>query len=149
MPTFRHTLLTTSPAEMDVITAAIGDDTNQARSENDVGKAVVKGDAQNYVLAPADAEIEGFIDSVRGDTVNEGYSIGGIQRRKRVYAEIGPGQGGTPMAVNDFVVADTQVPFGTKGIAQVKTGNPTKYLWQVLYIEGTGVSGDRVLLERQ
>lgn len=149
MPAFKHTMLTTTPAEMDIISAAIGDDTNQARSELDYGKAVVKGDAQNFVLAPAGAEIEGFIDSVRGDTVNEGYSFGGIQRRKRIIAEVGANQGVTPMAVNDFVVADTQVAFGTKGYAKVKTGAPTKFLWQVLAIEGTGVAGDKVLLERQ
>lgn len=149
MPAFKHTMLTTTPAEMDIISAAIGDDTNQARSDYDLGKAVVKGAAQNFVLAPADAEIEGFIDSVRGDTVNGGYSFGGIQRRKRIIAEVGPNQGATAMAVNDFVVADEQIAFGTKGVAQVKTGNPTKFLWQVLAIEGTGVTGDKVLLERQ
>lgn len=149
MPAFKYTMLTTTPAEMDIISAAIGDDTNQVRSELDYGKAVVRGTVHNYVLAPADAEIEGFIDSVEGYTVNEGYSFGGIQRRKRMVAEVGANQGATPMAVLDFVVADTQVPFGTKGYAKVKTGNPTKFLWQVLEVEGTGVAGDKVLLERQ
>lgn len=149
MPIFTHEQLTTTPAELDIIATAIGDDTNQARSETDRGKAVVKGDAQNYILAPADAEIEGFIDSVRGDTVNEGYSFGSVQRKKRMWAVVGPNQGATPMAANDFVLADTQVAFGAKGEAQVKTGNPTKYLWQALRVVGDGTPGSKVLLERQ
>lgn len=144
MPDFKHQLLTTSPAEMDVIGAAIGDDTNQARYENDLGKAVKKGAVQNYVLCADGDEIEGFIDSVRGDTVNEGYSFGGIQRAKRIWAEVGFGT----VAVNDLVVAAAQVAFGTKGVAKVKTGTPANYKWQAIRVEGSGAVGDRVLLER-
>lgn len=145
MPVFKHELLTTTPAEMDVISTAIGNDTNQARSDNDIGKAVAKGANQNYVLCADGDEIGGFIDSVRGDTVNGGFSFGGVQRRKRMWAEVGFGT----VAVNDFVVAAAQVPFGTKGVAQVKTGTPEVYKWQAIRVEGAGTVGSRVLLERE
>lgn len=145
MPVFKHELLTTSPAEMDVISVALGDNTNQARSDNDMGKAVKKGPLQNYVLCADGDEIGGFIDSVRGDTVNAGHSFGGVQRRKRIWAEVGSGT----VAVLDFVVAAAQVPFGTKGIAKVKTGTPEVYKWQAIRVEGNGTAGSRVLLERE
>lgn len=145
MPVFKHELLTTTPAEMDVISTAIGGNTNQARYDNDIGKAVARGDEQNYVLCADGAEIGGFIDTVRGDTVNGGYSFGGVQRRKRVWAEVGFGT----VAVNDFVVAAVQVPYGTKGTAQVKTGTPGTYKWQAIRVEGAGTVGSRVLLERE
>lgn len=144
MPAFVHELLTTSPAEMDVISSAIGNNTNQARSDNDIGKAVKKGADQNFVLCADGDEIEGFIDTVRGDTVNGGFSFGGVQRRKRIWAEVGAGT----VAPNDFVVAAPQVAFGTKGVAQVKTGTPATYKWQALRVVGAGTVGSRVLLER-
>lgn len=149
MTLHRFEALTTTPAELDIVAAAIGDNTNQARSGTDTGKAVKLGTAQNYVLCAADDEIEGFINTVRGDTVNEGYSFGGIQRGKRIWAEVGANQGATAMASGDYVVADTQIAFGTDGVAQVKTGNPTKHLWRCLRVEGAGEAGDRALLERQ
>lgn len=149
MNLFQFTPLTTNPAELDIVSAAIGDNTQQAGSDFDIGKAVKLGEEQNYVLCAANDEIEGFINTVSPQTVNDGYSFGGIQRRKRILAQVGANQGATAMAVRDFVVADAQVAFGTKGVAQVKTGSPTKYLWRVLRVEGDGTTGSAVLLERQ
>lgn len=149
MNLFQFTPLTTTPAELDITSAAIGDDTQQAGSEFDIGKAVKLGEDQNYILCVADDEIEGFINTVSPQTVNDGYSFGGIQRRKRIMAEVGANQGATAMAVGDFVVADAQIAFGTKGVAQVKTGTPTMYLWRVLRVDGDGTTGTPVLLERQ
>jgi hypothetical protein len=145
MPVFKHELLTTTPAEMDVISTPIGDNTNQAKYDFDIGKAVKKGPLQNYVLCADGDEIGGFIDSVRGDTVNGGHAFGGVQRRKRVWAEVGDGV----VAVNDFVVAAAQIPWGTKGTAQVKTGNPSVYKWQAIRVDGSGAVGSKVLLERE
>ncbi len=147
MSAFKHTVTTTAPAEMDVISSAIGDNTNQA-SNLDVGKAVKQGTEQNHVLCAADDEIAGFINSVTGTTVNQGFSFGGIQRKKRIIAQVGAGQTGA-LAVNSYVVADDQVAFGTQGLAQVKAGNPTKYLWQAIRVDGDGSTGSTVLLERQ
>lgn len=152
MTTFVYQKLTQSPEELDIISAAIGDNTDQAKSDTDLGKAVVMGNAQNYVLAGADAEIEGFIDTVRGDTVNEGFSFGGIQRKGRMYAVVGAGQSGS-LNLLDYVVADAQVALGTKPSTAhptaVKAGNPTKYLWRVIRIvSGAGATGSVVLLER-
>ena len=149
MTLHRFEALTTTPAELDIVATAIGDNTNQARSGIDTGKAVKLGADQNYVLCAADDEIEGFIHTVRGDTVNEGYSFGGVQRGKRIWAKVGDNQGATAMASGDYVVADAQVAFGTDGVAKVKTGNPTKHLWRCLRVEGAGEAGDNVLLERQ
>lgn len=149
MNLFQFTPLTTTPAELDITSAAIGDNTQQAGSDFDIGKAVKMGDDQNYVLCAASDEIEGFINTVSPQTVNDGFSFGGIQRRKRIMAQVGAGQGATAMAVLDYVVADDQVAFGTKGFAQVKTGTPTTYLWRVLRVDGAGAVGDMALLERQ
>lgn len=149
MNLFQFAPLTTTPAELDITSAAIGDDTQQASSDFDIGKAVKLGADQNYVLCVEGNEIEGFINTVSPQTVNDGYSFGGIQRRKRIMAEVGANQGATAMAVLDYVVADAQVAFGTKGIAQVKTGTPTKHLWRVLRVDGDGTTGTMVLLERQ
>ncbi len=149
MNLFQFTPLTTTPAELDITSAALGDNTQQAGSEFDIGKAVKLGDDQNYVLCDASDEIEGFINTVSPQTVNDGFSFGGIQRRKRIMAQVGANQGAIAMAVKDYVVADAQIAFGTKGVAQVKTGTPTTYLWRVLRVDGTGVVGDMVLLERQ
>ena len=149
MNLFQFAPLTTTPAELDIASAAIGDNTQQAGSEFDIGKAVKLGDEQNYVLCAANDEIEGFINTVSPQTVNDGFSFGGIQRRKRIMAQVGANQGGTAMAVGDFVVADAQIAFGTKGVAQVKTGAPTMYLWRVLRVDGAGTTGNMVLLERQ
>ena len=149
MNLFQFAPLTTNPAELDITSAAIGDNTKQVGSEFDIGKAVKLGEDQNYVLCEANDEIEGFINAVSPQTVNDGFSFGGIQRRKRIMAQVGANQGGTAMAVGDFVVADAQIAFGTKGVAQVKTGTPTMYLWRVLRVDGAGAAGDMVLLERQ
>lgn len=165
MPSFTPTILTTSPAEMDVISACIGDNTNQAKSDFDLGKAVkLDSTAGTYVLCADGDDIEGFIDSVRGDTVNGGFSFGGIQRAKRVEAVVGANQSGS-MGVGDYVVADTQIAFGTLAKAQVKTGvawsqsgttpfavtesTPVKHMWRCIRVAATGAVGEVVLLERQ
>jgi len=152
MPDFNFQVLTQTPSELDVISSPIGDNTNQA-SDNDLGKAVKLGADQNYVLAANGDELEGVIDTVRGDTVNQGYSFGGIQRKGRIYATVGANQGATPMAVRDYVLADDQVAFGIKPSATyapvVKTGAPATHKWRCIRVIGDGTAGSTVLLERQ
>lgn len=149
MADFAFNLLTHSPSEKRVISTALGAAAGEGfRHKEDFGKAVKMGTASNHVLCGADDEIEGFIDSVRGDTVNDGFSFGGVSRGGRHEAKIGANQGVTPMAVLDLVVADVQAAAGTAGDAQVKTGVPTTHKWRVINIMGTGVTGDTVILER-
>jgi len=146
MTTFAFTELV--PTEK-VLSAALGPDANTKFADADVGKAVKMGTAQNYVAVAAGNDIEGFVTSIEPYTVNSGFSFGGVVVSGRVKAEVGANQGATPMAVGDYVVADTPVALGTAGKAKVKTGTPAKYFWRCIrIISGTGVAGDSVLLER-
>jgi hypothetical protein len=146
MTTFVFTELV--PTEK-VLSAALGPNTSTKFADADVGKAVKLGSANNYVLVEAGDEIEGFVTSIEPFTVNNGFSFGGVVVSGRVTAEVGANQGGTPMAVGDYVVADAPVALGTAGKAQVKTGTPTKFLWRcVRVVSGTGAAGSTVLLER-
>lgn len=144
--------------------AALGADANGKFTSNDLNKAVKLGTANNYVLATAGSDIDGFVKAIEPFTVNDGFSFGGVQREGRVTALVGAGQSGT-MAVGDYVVADTQVTLNTAGAAKVKTGvafaqsgttpfavtqgTPLHAMWRCIRIvSGTGAAGDTVLLER-
>lgn len=149
MAEFNFNLLTHSPETKRVVSTALGDEpTNKFLHAKDFGKAVKMGDKSNHVLCAAGDEIEAFIDSVRGDTVNEGYSFGGVSRGGRHEAKIGPGQGTTPAKVLDYVVADDQAPAGEKGYGMVKTGSPTIHRWRIVRLMGDGLEGSTVVLER-
>lgn len=149
MADFKFGLLTHSPDVKDVISSALGDTAdNKFRSAEDFGKAVKMGAKSNHILCATGDEIEGFIDSVRGDTVNDGYSFGGVARGGRFPAKIGPNQGATAAAVLDLVVADDQAEAGTKGDALVRTGEPTKKLWRIISMSGDGTEGTSVVLEK-
>lgn len=165
MTTFAFDVLV--PAEQ-IISSALGTGSgNTFASPSDVGKAVTLGTANNHVLAAANAEIDGFVNSVDPGTVNAGYSFGGVLTKGRILAVVGANQGATPMAVGDYVVADAQLALGTVGsnqqwsapgtppsnptgpTAQVKTGSPTKKLWRCIRkVSGTGAAGSVVVLER-
>lgn len=138
----------TVPAN-EIITSALGTNSGAATSATDVGKAVKLSTANNHILATGGDEIDGFINSVEPVKVNGGYNLGGVLIEGRIEALVGANQGGTPMAVGDYVVADTQAAFGTAGVAKVKTGTPAHKFWRCIRIvSGTGVAGDTVLLER-
>lgn len=137
----------TVPTE--VISTALGTGSGNVFVTADVGKAVKLGTAQNYVLVTAGNEIEAFVSSVEPFTVNSGYSFGGVVSEGFKAAVVGANQGVTPMAVGDYVVADTQTALGTAGAAAVKTGTPTKFFWRcVRIISGAGAAGSAVLLQR-
>lgn len=101
--------------------AALGVDANGKFKTEDLGKPVKLAGSNNFVLAAADDEIEGFVNSVDPFNVNDGFSFGGVLRKGRKLAVVGANQSGT-MAVGDLVVADTQVALGTAGSPKVKTG---------------------------
>lgn len=149
MAEFKFNLLTHSPETKRVVSTALGAAADEGWGDKDRGKAVKMGPAANHLLCAADDEIEAFVDTVRGDTVNDGFSFGGVSRGGRHEAKIGPGQGTTTAAeVLDYVVADAQPAVGTDAIAQVKTGSPTKHRWRIVQLMGDGFEGSTVVLER-
>jgi len=148
MTTFNYSLLVNDPLA-DIISAPLGADADNPLRDADRGKILVMNTSGNWIIASEDDEIQGFLVSVEPWTVNDGFSFGSVQRNRRMEAEVGANQGETPMAVGDLVVADAQVARGTEGAAKVKTGTPSTYVWKCLrIISGTGVAGDKVLLDR-
>lgn len=135
--------------ELKVISTALGGGTGSQFAQNDIGKPVKLSTANNYVLCAQGDEIEGFVNSVSPETVNGGYSVGGIQTRGRMIAKVGASQTGT-LAVREFAVAETPSALGTKdALPLVVQGTPADHKWRVIrIISGTGVAGDTVLLER-
>jgi hypothetical protein len=116
---------------------------------NDLRKPVKLSTAQNYVLAAAGNEIEGFVVSVSPEDVNSGYSFGSIQTEGRITAKVDAAQVGT-LAIGEYVVAGASSALGTKDLYPlVKEGTPTTFKWRVIRnVTGTGVAGDLVLIER-
>lgn len=163
MADFRFNPRTHSPDILDVVSSALGNDgLNKFTTETDTGKAVkLAGEGYHDLCADGD-EITGFIDSVKGDTVNNGNSFGGVKRGGTHTAILGAGQA-TAAKVGDLVVADVQEAAGVKPTdsrinvsgfgytdiyARVKTGAPTLYKWQVIRVIGDGTEGSVVHLER-
>jgi len=149
----------------DTISTALGASSSAPFGNNDIGKAVKRGTAQNYVLCADNDAIEGFVAAIEPSTVNAGFSFGSVQRRGRKIAQVGTGE---TVTLNGYVVAYTQTALGTAGYPQVAPKPavvvqvdatpapdeatipmPSPYNWQVIrIISGTGVAGDLVLLER-
>lgn len=134
--------------ELDVITTALGGGSGSQFTQNDIGKPVKLSTANNYVLCAQGDQIEGFVNSVSPETVNGGYSLGGIQTDGRIIAKVGASQVGT-LTVREFAVAETPSALGTKDTYPlVVQGTPADFKWRVIrVISGTGVAGDLVLLE--
>lgn len=149
MADFAFQVLTHSPERLNVISSKLGPDAATKYTDKDKRKAVKLGPVGNHVLCVAGDELEGFIDSVEPAT-SGGFSFGGVARGNRgfrVEAQVGAGQGATAMKVGDFVVADAQLPVGTAGLPQVKTGAPETHKYRVMTVRGTGTAGDTVVLE--
>lgn len=150
MADFAFNLRTHSPDVLDTVSSALGSDgENKFRHDADRGKAVVLAGEGTHELCANGDEITGFIDSIKGITVNDGNSFGGVRRGGTAEAVIGANQDSTaPAKVGDLVVADDQAAAGVKGTAQVRTGSPTKYKWEITSVKGDGTTGTRVVLER-
>lgn len=149
MADFEFNVLTHSPERLNVISSRLGSGPADKYSDKDVKKAVKLASNSSHVLCVAGDEIQGAIDSVDAAT-NGGFSFGGVarfNRGARMDAVIGAGQGATPAKLDDLVVADDQLPVGTKGLAQVKTGEPKRHLWRIINVRGTGAAGTKVVLE--
>jgi hypothetical protein len=150
----------------EIISDALGSGSDTWLSSADVGKAV-KLDTASHILAVVGLDIDGFVNSLSPFKVNDGHAFGGILTKGRIQAVVGATQGGTAMAVGDYVVADTQLALGTVGTnqqwanppgtlpsnptgptAQVKTGTPARKFWRCIARYGDGTAGTTVLLER-
>lgn len=161
----------------EIISDALGSGSDTWLASADLGKAV-KLSSASHVLATEGSDIDGFVNSIAPYKVNNGYAFGGILTKGRIEAVVGANQGGTPMAIDDYVVADIQLALGTIGsaqtwtnypgtapsspsgpTAQVKTGvtavagttlgTPSRKFWRcIAIVSGTGAAGSVVLLER-
>lgn len=148
MTDFAFTQLVNSP-HSDVVSAALGVDNANKLSDKDLGKPVKLAAADNYVLAAAADEIEGFLISTEAFTVNDGFSFGSVIRNMRIQAQILT----TAVVVGDLVVAAGSAAVGTvDAYPQVKKALGSEaqlYNWRVISIvTGTGVVGDIVLIEK-
>lgn len=155
MADLRFNERTHSPDVLDVISTAFGNDgLNKFASDTDTGKAMILAGEGFHALCEAGDEITGFIDTVKGTTVNNGNSQGGLVRGGTKSATLGAGQGATPAKVGDLVVADAQSPAGVRpegslnASARVKVGTPTLYKWVIMQVVGDGLAGSTVVLER-
>ena len=147
MTVFNFTELVSDPMR-DIKSAALGVDVDNGYVEADVGKVVKLSTAQNYVPAATGDDIEGFVDSLMPDTVNDGFSWGAVQRDGRRVVEVADAEAGT-IAVGAYVVAGIQIALGTAGNPMVIAGAGSIYIWRVLrHVTGTGVSADLLLIER-
>lgn len=148
MTAFVFTELVNSPMA-DVITTALGASAGAKLNDNDIGKPVKMGTAQNYVVCSAGDDIEGFVVAIEPATVNDGFSFGSVIRNKRMIARVDAAQAGT-LAVGEYAVAGASSALGTKDdYPKVKEGSPTHFHWRVIrVVSGTGVAGDLVLLEK-
>ena len=135
--------------KLQVVSAALGTGSGNKFTNNDVGKPVKLSTANNYVLCATTNEIEGFVHSVSPETVNGGYTFGGVQTNGRKIAKVGPNQTGT-LTIGELAVADTPSAVGTAdAYPLVREGTPANFKWRVIrLVSGTGVAGDLVLLEK-
>jgi hypothetical protein len=133
--------------------AALGASTGDGWGDEEVGKAVKLGPANNYILATADDPIEGFVVGVEPNTVNQGFSFGSVQRNCRVEVVLSVGE--TGVVVGDTVTADTQEVVGTqtngnKALVQQEgtPGDAGDFVWRVIALRTDGEAGSTVLIER-
>lgn len=159
MAKFKFAVLTNDPNRLNVISTKLGSRAGTATEnkaglgeygDEEIGKAVKLGAVDNFVLCADGDELDGFIDNIDSGGTEDGYTFGGVARcngGQRFEAQVAVGA--TKVDINDLVVAAAQLPVGTKGLAQVKEGAPTRHMWRVMRIlTGTGVAGDKVLLEK-
>jgi hypothetical protein len=151
MTVFNYTLLVNDPLA-DIVSTPLGVDADNGFGETDIGKGVKLG-TTSYVPLAKDDEIEGVVAAIEPATVNDGFTLGSVQRNRRVEAVVGESVAAAPLVVGSIVVADTPVALGTAGTLQVYIGIPTVHKWRVIRnivsAAGAGATiGDTVLLER-
>jgi len=109
----------------------------QASSVTDIGKAVKLTAPYSHILPTAGDDIDGFIASVEatgvnGENTNGTYSFGSVLTEGRIIVRVGSDQGGTAMAVGDYVVA---------GAGQEALGTNTDLQWNTYSGTNTAAPG--------
>lgn len=158
MSTFKFSEVVNSPLAL-IITAALGASAGATLTTKDIGKTLKLNADSTYAPCAEGDHIEGFLSSVNSDgTVNSGYNLGGVQRNREV--EVVVAVGSATCTLGSLVVAGAPLAVGTEGKGRVKKQTiPTdaatlvsaygKPVWRVCAIlSGTGVAGDRVLIEK-
>jgi len=148
MTVFNYTVLVNDPLA-DVVSTPLGADSSNKYVENDIGKGVkLNPAAVGYIPLAKDEEIEGVVIALEPATVNDGFSLGSVQKNRRLEAVVGASELGT-VAVGELLVADTPIAQGTAGIIRVYPGAPTVHKWRcIAIVSGTGAAGDTILMER-
>jgi hypothetical protein len=160
MAKFAFAVLTNDPNRLNVISTKLGSRVgttieNKAGlgeySDAEIKKAVKLGTQNNYLLCADGDELDAFVDNIDAGGTEDGWTFGGVARGnvgQRHEVQVASGVA-TPLVIGDLVVAGTQLPVGTKGLAQVKKGTPALHKYRVMRIlTGTGVAGDKVLIEK-
>lgn len=152
MSTFKFNVKVNDPFA-NITEAALGASSGDGWGDEEVGKAVKLGSANNYVLCGANDPIEGFVVAMEPNTVNQGFSFGSVQRDRRMEAVLAVGQ--TGVVVGDTCTAGAQEVVGTqvngnKALVQKESagGDAGDFVWRVIRLETDGEAGSTVLLER-
>lgn len=121
MSVFKRDVSTSLPVGA-VISSPLGDSDSTKLVQADVGKAVklqagAGGLAGTYeaILCGANDTIDGFVSSINPETVNDGFSFGGVQIQGQALAEVGT----TTVALGDMVEIESQAALGTAGVPEV------------------------------
>lgn len=160
MAKFAFAVLTNDPNRLNVISTKLGSRAGNATelkaglgeySDAEIKKAVKLGTQSNYVLCADGDELDAFIDNIDSGGTEDGFTFGGVARGnagQRHEVQVATGVVAA-LVIGDLVVAGAQLPVGTKGLAQVKKGTPELHKYRVMRIlTGTGVAGDKVLIEK-
>lgn len=133
----------------DIVSAALGVDANNKLTANDIGKGVKLAGANNYVLCAEGDEIEGILESVNPDTVNDGFAFGSVRKNGRAKATVATAAVG-PLAVGALVAAAAQAAIDTAGGLVVDDDTaPTVHIWRVIsLLGGDGSADSEVLIEK-
>jgi hypothetical protein len=153
MTQFVFTELVNSP-HADIVSAALGVNSAGKFGPNDIGKPVKLAANDNYVLCALNDPIHGFVETVEGITVKDGFSFGSVRRNVRKVCQVDAAQTGAA-PVGQTMVAGTSAALGTIDVNPqvtkidiVGATDQVLDLWRViLVISGTGVAGDLVLIE--
>ena len=129
--------------------AALGASSGDGWGDEEVGKVVKLGPANNYILASDGDDIEGIVVSIEPNTVNAGFSFGTVQSDRRFQAVLDTGE--TGVAVGATVVAGAQEAVGTQTNGNkpvVATGAGVTHKWRVIRLLTDGEAGSTVVIER-
>lgn len=130
-----YQVLTHTPERINVISTKLGATKGEQYGDGDLNKPMVMGKQGNMYIAPADAEIEGFLDNIDAGPTADGFIFGGVKRcgmgtRQKVIVE-------DAASVLDFVVAGTNEAVGVAnalklGVVKKSADVPAVHKWRII-----------------